>query len=35
MMLFTDMYEYNVNDQSGIQERDYDKLITTEIIERK
>ncbi|ORX82554.1 hypothetical protein BCR32DRAFT_267562 [Anaeromyces robustus] len=35
MLLFTDMYEYNVNDQSGIQERDYDKLITSEIIERK
>ncbi|OUM62147.1 hypothetical protein PIROE2DRAFT_11647 [Piromyces sp. E2] len=35
MLFFTDMYEYNINDQSGMQERDYDRLITTEIIERK
>jgi len=35
MILFTDMYEYNINDQSGIEEKDYDKMITNEIIERK
>jgi len=35
MILFTDMFEYNVNDQSGMQEKDYDKIITNEIIERK
>jgi len=35
MVLFTDMYEYNANDQSGIQEKEYDKIITNEITERK
>jgi len=35
MILFTDMYEYSINDQIGIPEKDYDRIITSEIIERK
>jgi len=35
MILFTDMFEYNVNDQSGMQEKDYDKIITNKNIKRK